>query len=74
MIKFKNDTLDQNDLLLKSLKKRPNDKSIIMSLDGNHLTPVSLGLREKILKSNHQTSLKYEQIDLIVDQLTHWKI
>ena len=74
LIKFKNDTLDQNDLLLKSLKKRPNDKSIIMSLDGNHLTPVSLGLREKILKSNHQTSLKYEQIDLIVDQLTHWKI
>ena len=74
LIKFKNDNLDQNDLLLKSLKTRHYDKSIIMSLDGNHLTPVSVGLREKILKSNFQTSLKYEKIDLIVDQVTHWKI
>jgi len=74
LIKFKNDNLDQNDLLLKSLKTRPYDKSVIMSLDGNHLTPVSVGLREKILKSNFQTSLKYEKIDLIVDQVTHWKI
>jgi len=74
LIKFKNDDLDQNDLLLKSLKTRPYDKSIIMSLDGNHLTPVSIGLRKKILKSNLQTSLKYEKIDLIVDQITSWKI
>jgi len=74
LIKFKNDDLDQNDLLLKSLKTRPYDKSIIMSLDGNHLTPVSIGLRKKILKSNLQTSLKYEKIDLIVDQVAHWKI
>ena len=74
LIKFKNDNLDQNDLLIKSLKTRPYDKSVIMSLDGNHLTPVSVGLREKILKSNFHTSLKYEKIDLIVDQVTHWKI
>jgi len=74
LIKFKNDTLDQNELLIKSLKDRPSDKSKIMLLEGNHLTPVSLGLREKLLKSNSQTSLKYEQIDLIVDQVTHWKI
>ena len=74
LIKFKNDDLDQNDLLLKSLKTRPYDKSTIMSLDGNHLTPVSIGLRKKILKSNFQTSLKYETIDLIVDQIIRWKI
>jgi len=74
LIKFKNDNLDQNDLLLKSLMERPSDKSKIMSLDGNHLTPVSLGIKEKLLKSNFQSSLKYEKIDLIVDQVTHWKI
>jgi len=74
LIKFKNDNLDQNDLLLKSLKERPSDKSKIMKLNGNHLTPVSVGLREKLLKSNFQISLKYENIDLIVDQLTNWKI
>lgn len=74
LIKFKNDHLDQNDLLLKSLKKRANDKSKIMQLNGNHLTPVSVGLRENLLKPNSQKSLKYENIDLIVDQITHWKI
>ncbi len=74
LIKFTNDNLDQNNLLLKSLKERPADKSEIMHLDGNHLTPVSLGLREKILKSNSQNSLKYKEIDLIIDQITNWKI
>ena len=74
LIKFKNDNLDQNNFLLKSLKERDNDKSEIMQLEGNHLTPVSLGLREKLLKSNFQSSLKYKQIDLIVDQITHWEI
>ena len=74
LIKFKNDTLDQNNLLLKSLKERPSDKSKIMLLDGNHLTPVSLGIRENLLKSNFQSTLKYEKIDLIVEQVTHWKI
>ncbi len=74
LIKFKNDNLDQNDLLLKSLKKRPSDKSQIILLDGNHLTPVSLGIRENLLNPNFQSSLKYEKIDLIVDQVSNWKI
>ncbi len=74
LIKFTNDNLDQNDLLLKSLKDRPSDKSKIIHLEGNHLTPVSLGLSEKLLKSNVQSSLKYKKIDLLVDQITQWKI
>ena len=74
LIRFRNDSLDQNSLLLKSLKERDSDKSKIIQLDGNHLTPVSLGLREKILKSNFQSSLKYKTIDLIVDQITNWEI
>jgi len=74
LIKFKNDNLDQNDLLLQSLKERPSDKSKIMLLDGNHLTPVSLGIREKLAKSNFESSSKYEKIDLIVDQVTNWRI
>ncbi len=74
LIKFKNDNLDQNDLLLQSLKERPSDKSKIMLLDGNHLTPVSIGIREKLLNSNFQSSLKYEKIDQIIDQVTNWKI
>ena len=74
LIRFKNDALDQNHLLLKSLKERDSDKSEIIQLDGNHLTPVSLGIREKILKSNFQSSIKYKSVDLIVDQINHWDI
>ena len=74
LIKFKDDKLDQNNLLLQSLKERASDKSKILQLDGNHLTPVSLGLREKLLKSNYQNSFKYKRIDLIVDQITNWNI
>ena len=74
LIRFKNDNLDQNNLLIKSLKERVSDNSEIMQLDGNHLTPVSLGLRENLLKSNFQNSIKYKTIDLILDQITHWDI
>ena len=74
LIRFKNDNLDQNNLLLKSLKERDSDKSEIIQLDGNHLTPVSLGLREKLLKANSKSFLKYNKIDLIIDKITHWEI
>ena len=74
LVRFKDDKLDQNNLLLKSLTERDLDKSEIMQLAGSHLTPVSLGLREKLLKSNYQSSLKYKKIDLIVNQITLWKI
>ena len=74
LISFKNDNLDQNNLLLKSLKERDSDRSEIMLIDGNHLTPVGFGLREKLLKSNIQNSFKYKKIDLIVDRISHWSI
>ena len=74
LIKFKNDNLDQNNLLLKSLKSRRSDKSEIMRLNGNHLTPVSVGLREKLMKTNSQNSSKYEKIDFIADQIINWEI
>ena len=72
LIKFKNDNLDQNNLLLKSLRGRNSDKSKIIQIDGNHLTPVGVGLREKLLKSNFQNSPKYKKIDLMVDQIANW--
>jgi len=74
LIKFKNDNLDQNNLLLKSLKERDSDKSEIKQLDGNHLTPISLGLIENLSKTDFQSSLKYKKIDSIVDLITQWEI
>ena len=74
LIRFKNDKLDQNNLLFKSLKERDSDKSEIKQLDGNHLTPISLGLIENVLKTDFQSSLKYKKIDSIVDLITQWEI
>ena len=74
LIKFKNDSLDQNNLLIKLLKDRNYDKSQIVHFVGNHLTPVSVGLRQKLLKSNFKRSSKHEKIDLIVDLVTNWEI
>ncbi len=74
LIKFKNDELDQSNLLLKSLKGRDSDKSLIIQFNGNHLTPVSIGVREKLLKSGLNSSLKYQTIDLIIDKIIHWDI
>jgi len=74
LIRFKNDKLDQNNLLFKSLKERDSDKSEIKQLDGNHLTPISLGLIENLLKADFQSSLKYKKIDSIVDLITQWEI
>ncbi len=74
LIRFKNDNLDQNNLLLKSLKERDSDRSEIIELDGNHLTPVSMGIRDQLAKYNYQNSLKYQKIDLIVDKVTSWDI
>jgi len=74
LIRFKNDNLDQNDLLLKVLKNRDSDKSELIEFDGNHLTPVSTGVREKFTKSYSPTPSKYQIIDLVVDQITNWEI
>ena len=74
LITFKNDKLDQNNLLLQCLKERDFDESEIIQIEGNHLTPVSLGLKEKLIKPNSQGSLKYKKINFIVDQITHWEI
>ena len=74
LISFKNDNLDQSDILLRCLRSRDNDNSTIVMLDGNHLTPVSLGIRGELLKSKYQNSSKYKNIDLIANQISRWDI
>tara|TARA_B100000131_G_scaffold305484_1_gene331517 strand:+ start:149 stop:880 length:732 start_codon:yes stop_codon:yes gene_type:complete len=49
LIKFKNDSIDQSMLLLRSLQSRKFDESSILELEGNHLTPASIGIRKTLL-------------------------
>ena len=74
LIRFKNDNLDQNILLLNSLKARESDKSFLIQIEGNHLTPVSFGIREKLLKYNSKVYIKYQKIEFIVNKITQWDI
>ena len=74
LISFDKDNLDQSDILLKCLKGRSFDISKRIKLYGDHLTPVSLGLREKFLNSKFQDPTKYKNIDLIVNHICKWEI
>ena len=74
IISFKNDNLDQGYILLECLKQRSLDNSKRLKLEGDHLTPVSLGLREKLLSSKFKDSSKYKSIDSIVNLIYKWGI
>ena len=74
LITFKDDNLDQNDILIKYLRKRTHDKSRLIKLNGNHLTPVSMGIREKIRSSKLQNPTKYNSIEYIVNQICKWEV
>ncbi len=74
IISFKNDNLDQSNILFRSLKERASDNSELIKIDGNHLTPVSVGIRENLLGSTIKSSSKYKNIDLLINLITHWKV
>tara|TARA_Y100001968_G_scaffold4286_1_gene3814 strand:+ start:5787 stop:6512 length:726 start_codon:yes stop_codon:yes gene_type:complete len=74
LISFRNDNLDQSNILLKSLQKRDSDKSQMIKIKGSHLSPVSIGLREKLLNQNSQSLLKYKILNYLVDQITKWSV
>ncbi len=74
IISFTNDNLDQSSILLDCLKVRRLDNSKRLILNGSHLTPVSLGLRGKLLKSNFIDSSKYKSIDSIINIISKWDI
>ncbi len=72
VINFHNDGLDQSDQLLKCLRKREEDKSILLELKGNHLTPVSSSFRENILGINSKNLTKAKTIEKIIDSICSW--
>ncbi len=74
IISFKNDNLDQSSILLDCLKEKGLDNSKILKLNGSHLTPVSLGLREKVLRSKFKDGSKYKSIDSIINVISKWDI
>ncbi len=72
LIKFRNDGLDQTNLLIRSLKDRDLDKSKMIQLDGDHLTPASVGLKKAVLGESSDDYLKHKQINLLIETINNY--
>ena len=49
LVRFSQDGIDQSQRLLSVLQERPGDRSQLLTLPGDHLTPSSAGLRRQLL-------------------------
>ena len=73
IIKFKEDNLDESQILLISLKRREcEDFSHSLEINGDHLTPVSLGIRQKLLRKWSNNNSKQKSIEILVQKITDW--
>lgn len=74
IISFTNDNFDQSSILIDCLKEKGLNNCKRLILNGSHLTPVSIGLRGKLIKSNFKDISKYKSIDSIVNIISKWNI
>ena len=72
IIGFNEDIIDQSSSLIKHLKSRGNDKSESLYLNGNHLTPVSSGIRNQLLGYSYNRS-KIKSIKQIIEAIYEYK-
>ncbi len=72
LIQFKEDQLDQSQILFNCLKKRSKDSSESLVLDGDHLTPASAGLRQNLLGNLAENNSKYKNIKTLVNSIYDW--
>ncbi len=72
LISFGQDKLDQSDVLLECLKKRRGDASKALKLEGDHLTPASVGLRKNLLGEWADDSSKAQSLKKVVNTITNW--
>ena len=69
IINFSNDKLDQSKLLIKCLKNREQDSSENVQLEGDHLTPISSGLRQNILGEWAVDDNKIKTLNILITQI-----
>jgi len=72
LISFKDDKLDESSSLLKLLENRQLDSSEILSLDGNHLTPISTGISQNLFKDSAVNHKKAKHINILIDTIYNW--
>ena len=72
LIRFGDDSLDQSGRLLAALRSRPDDRSRLLELPGDHLTPASAGLRRNLLGDWADDPGRQRQINALAEQITSW--
>lgn len=75
LIKFENDILDQSESLLHCLQSRRDiDQSTLLTLKGDHLTPASAGLRNRILGELSPDQHRYSNLQSLIEIIYEWSI
>ncbi len=72
LVRFQRDQLDQSGRLLAALRQRPDDRSALLDLPGDHLTPASAGLRRNLLGAWADDPARQRQIDALAERITGW--
>ena len=72
LIRFRADALDQSGRLLAALQNRPEDRSTLMELPGDHLTPASAGLRRQFLGNWADDQGKQRLMQGLVERIDSW--
>ncbi len=72
LVKFLDDHLDQSDELLACLNRRTFDSSDILTLEGNHLTPASAGIRKSIFGNLSNDEYKTITLNKLAEAINNW--
>ena len=74
LVRFNRDELDQSAKLLGALRQRPHDRSQLLELPGDHLTPASAGLRRQLLGNWADDPSRQRAVDQLAEAIGHWSL
>ena len=72
LVRFRRDSLDQSARLLAVLQERSGDRSELLELPGDHLTPSSAGLRRQLLGDWADDPARQRAVDQLADLIGRW--
>tara|TARA_Y100001968_G_C19408820_1_gene745201 strand:+ start:1247 stop:2017 length:771 start_codon:yes stop_codon:yes gene_type:complete len=72
LISFTDDKIDESRVLLRHLNLRRIDSSELIFIEGNHLTPVSMVAKSKLVRKTNYLYNKIELIDQLIEIIFKW--
>ena len=72
LVRFQRDGIDQSQRLLTVLQERASDRSELLELPGDHLTPSSAGLRRQLLGDWADDPSRQRAMEQIAASIDHW--